>query len=47
MLKRKIIESLTISNKKARLCNTGVSVELPEVWKTCAPMISRQLSSSD
>ncbi len=45
--KRKIIESLCISNKKSRLCNTGVSVELPLIWQLCAPMVSRQLAKSD
>ncbi len=45
--KRKIIESLCIGNKKTRLCNSGFSVEMLQIWQLCAPMVSRQLSRSD
>ncbi len=45
--KRKIIESLCITHKKSCLCNTGVSVELPQIWQLCAPMVSRQLAKFD
>ncbi len=34
-LKRKILETLCIENKAARICNTGVSIEVPAVWTTC------------
>ncbi len=45
--KRKIIESLCIENKKACLCNTGTSIELPLIWQLCAPQVTKQLDSSN
>ncbi len=45
--KRKILESLCIQNKKARLCNTRVSVEISPVWSMCTPKMANQLSHTD
>ncbi len=47
MLKRKILESICIENKRARLCNNGVSIELPLVWNLCAPNMAKELAYSD
>ncbi len=43
-LKRKIIESLVIENKSAKICNYGPSIEIPLIWKLCEPCITRQLA---
>ncbi len=45
--KRKIIESLCIGHKKSRVCNTGFSVELPQIWQICAALVSKQLKKTD
>ncbi len=45
--KRKIIETLAIEHKKAKLCNSGSSIELPLIWQLCAPKITKQLSKFD
>ncbi len=45
--KRKIIENVCIENKKSKLCNNSVSVELPEIWKMCAPEVAKQVAYSD
>ncbi len=45
--KCKIIETLSIENKRVALCNDVISVELPEVWKMCAPMVAKQVAYSD
>ncbi len=46
-VKRKIMESLCINHKKAHLCNSGFSVELPQIWQLCVSVVSRQLAKSD
>ncbi len=45
--KHKIIETLCIKNKKSKLCNNSVSVELPKIWKTCAREVAKQVAFSD
>ncbi len=44
-LKRKLLESICIKRKCARLCNTGPSIDISAVWDVCAPMLSKQLNS--
>ncbi len=46
-LKRKILESICIENKRSHLCNTGVSVELPLVWNLCAREVTKELAYSN
>ncbi len=46
-LKRKVLESLCIKHKHARLCNTGVSMDIPAIWQLCAEEMSRQLNDMD
>ncbi len=41
--KRKLLESLCIQNKTGRLCNNGLSVQIPAVWDTCRPKIMQEL----
>ncbi len=45
--KRKILESLCIQSKKARLCNTAVSVEIAPIWDMCTSNVANQLSHTD
>ncbi len=45
--KRKILESLCIHNKSARMCNSGPSTELSSIWKSCAPVLKKELAYSD
>ncbi len=45
--KCKILESLCIVNKKAKICNTAPSLQLPEVWNLCSAAVAKQLSKSD
>ncbi len=47
-LKRKMFESLYIDQKAAKLCNTGVSVEMPAVWNICVDQLEqRELAKLD
>ncbi len=46
-LKRKILESLCIDHKRAHLCNTGVSVEMPAVWNLCSDGLASELAKFD
>ncbi len=46
-LKRKVLESLCIEHKKARLCNTGVSIEMPVIWNICVEGLGQQLAHFD
>ncbi len=41
--KRKLVESLCIKFKSARLCNSGVSLELSSTWDVCLPALQEQL----
>ncbi len=45
--KRKLIESLCIEHKKSKLCNTGVSLDLPVIWNLCAAELASQLKHTD
>ncbi len=45
--KRKILESLCIHNKSARMWNSGPSTELSSIWKSCAPVLKKELVYSD
>ncbi len=45
--KRKMLESICIDHKRARLANTGVSIEMPGIWNLCAEEIAKQLSNMD
>ncbi len=42
--KCKILESLFINNKKARICNSGPSIDLVAIWRLCDVCIARQLA---
>ncbi len=42
--KRKIIESLCIESKRPKLCNTGLSTEIPAIWKLCAECVEKELA---
>ncbi len=46
-LKRKLIESLCISNKKVKTCNTGVSFEFAPIWNALMEPLQKQVSHSD
>ncbi len=46
-VKRKLIESFAIDSKAARMCNAGLSIELPAIWKTCTPFIQKELACTD
>ncbi len=46
-LKRKMTESFCIEHKCAKLCNTGVSMDLPAIWNLCSEELSRQLMDMD
>ncbi len=46
-LKRIIIESICIQTKSAKLCNSGVSVEIPDVWDGCREAIGKELVCMD
>ncbi len=45
--KRCIAESLCISHKRARVCNTGLSIEIDPAWNACADLVTKQVSHSD
>ncbi len=45
--KRKVLESLCIQTKKAKVCNNGTSVNLSPVWSMCAKAMANQLSRTD
>ncbi len=45
--KRKLLESLAIENKRARLCNTGLSLEIPGIWRIFSEHIRKDLAFSD
>ncbi len=47
VLKRRILETVCIENKRPRLCNTGASVELSPIWNLCKEAIRKQLSCYD
>ncbi len=38
---------LCIENKRARLCNTGASIDMPLIWNVCAPMMKSELTGLD
>ncbi len=38
-LKCRILESLCIENKAAKRCNTGLSIEIPPIWKICTEAV--------
>ncbi len=46
-LKRKMVESMAITNKQAAMCNTRVSLEMPAIWTIFAEKIKSDLAYSD
>ncbi len=46
-LKCKVIESFCIENKCTKLCNTGVSMDIPAIWNLCSEELLRQLMDTD
>ncbi len=46
-LKRKVLESLVIEHKAARLTNTGTSIDIPAVWNTCARGLALDIADID
>ncbi len=42
-IKRRIIETLCIHNKSAKICNSTTSIELPTIWEICEECVAKQL----
>ncbi len=45
--KRRLIESICIHSRSARICNIGQSIEYSPVWDMCSEHVDDQLSTHD